>query len=65
MSRHPVRLGRIPWINTFPVYGAIDRGLVKVDAEMVSGTASELNDLLAAGGPGRGPADSPVAARVA
>jgi len=49
MSPHPVRLGRIPWINTFPVYGAIDRGLVKVDAEMVSGTASELNDLLAAG----------------
>jgi chorismate dehydratase len=49
MSRHPVRLGRIPWINTFPVYGAIDRGLVKVEAEIVSGTASELNDLLAAG----------------
>ncbi|HEY8258399.1 MAG TPA: menaquinone biosynthesis protein, partial [Gemmatimonadales bacterium] len=32
-----------------PVYGAIDRGLVKVPAEMVTGTASELNDLLAAG----------------
>ena len=46
---HPVRLGRIPWINTFPVYGAIDRGLVRVNAEIVSGTASELNDLLAAG----------------
>lgn len=46
---HPVRLGRIPWINAFPVYGAIDRGLVRVAAELVSGTASELNDLLAAG----------------
>jgi chorismate dehydratase len=44
-----MRLGRIPWINCYPVYGAIDRGLVKVPAEMVSGTASELNDLLAAG----------------
>jgi chorismate dehydratase len=40
---------RIPWINTFPVYGAIDRGLVKVAADIVTGTASELNDLLAAG----------------
>ena len=42
-------LGRIPWINCFPVYGAIDRRIVEVPAEMVSGTASELNDLLAAG----------------
>jgi len=49
MSAHPVRLGRIPWINTFPVYGAIDRGLVSVAADIVTGTASELNDLLAAG----------------
>ena len=44
-----MRLGRIPWINAYPVYGAIDRGLVSVPAELVSGTASELNDLLAAG----------------
>jgi chorismate dehydratase len=45
----PFRLGRIPWINAFPITGAIDRGMVTVDAEIVSGTASELNDLLAAG----------------
>ena len=44
-----MRLGRIPWINCYPVYGAIDRGLISVPAEIVSGTASELNDLLAAG----------------
>jgi chorismate dehydratase len=44
-----MRLGRIPWINCYPVYGAIDRGIVPVPAELVSGTASELNDLLAAG----------------
>jgi chorismate dehydratase len=44
-----MRLGRIPWINCYPIYGAIDRGLVPVPAELVSGTASELNDLLAAG----------------
>lgn len=44
-----MRLGRIPWINCYPIYGAIDRGLIRVGAELVSGTASELNDLLAAG----------------
>ncbi|MBA3555985.1 MAG: menaquinone biosynthesis protein [Gemmatimonadales bacterium] len=44
-----MRLGRIPWINCYPVYGAIDRGVVGVPAELVTGTASELNDLLAAG----------------
>ncbi|HEX3233822.1 MAG TPA: menaquinone biosynthesis protein [Gemmatimonadales bacterium] len=44
-----MRLGRIPWINCYPVYGAIDRGLVPMPASLVTGTASELNDLLAAG----------------
>jgi chorismate dehydratase len=44
-----VRLGRIPWINCYPIYGAIDRRLVRMPANLVSGTASELNDLLAAG----------------
>lgn len=44
-----MRLGRIPWINCYPVYGAIDRGIVPMLADLVSGTASELNDLLAAG----------------
>lgn len=48
LPARPARLGRIPWINAFPVYGAIDRGLIPVNAEVVSGTASELNDLLAA-----------------
>jgi chorismate dehydratase len=44
-----LRLGRIPWINCYPVYAAIDRGLVPVEAELITGTAAELNDLLAAG----------------
>lgn len=44
-----MRLGRIPWINCRPVYGAVDRGLIEIPARLVSGTASELNDLLAAG----------------
>jgi chorismate dehydratase len=44
-----MRLGRIPWINCYPVTGAIDRGVVPASAELVTGTAAELNDLLAAG----------------
>lgn len=44
-----MRLGRIAYVNCYPVYGAIDRGAVKVEAELVTGTPSELNDLLAAG----------------
>jgi chorismate dehydratase len=49
IARGPVRLGRIPWINCHPVYGALDRGLVGVEAELITGTAADLNDLLAAG----------------
>ena len=44
-----MRLGRIPYINCYPVYGAIDRGVVPVPAEIVTGTPAELNDLLVAG----------------
>ena len=44
-----MRLGRIPWINAAPVYAAMDRGLVPAPATIVSATAAELNDLLAAG----------------
>jgi chorismate dehydratase len=43
-----MRLGRIGYINCYPVYGAIDRGIVGVAAELVTGTPSELNDLLVA-----------------
>lgn len=44
-----MRLGRIPWINAAPVYAAMDRGLVPAPARVISATAAELNDLLAAG----------------
>ena len=30
--RPDVRVGRIPYINCYPVYGAIDRGIVPLDA---------------------------------
>lgn len=44
-----MRLGRIPWINAAPVYAAMDRGIVPAPQTVVSATAAELNDLLAAG----------------
>jgi len=44
-----MRVGRIGYINCYPVYGAIDRQLVPLAAELVTGTPSELNDLLVAG----------------
>jgi chorismate dehydratase len=44
-----MRIGRIPYINCYPVYGAIDRGIEHVSAEIVTGTPAELNDLLVAG----------------
>jgi aminodeoxyfutalosine synthase len=48
-SRRTLKLGRIGYINCYPIYGAIDRGIVRVPAELVTGTPSELNDLLIAG----------------
>jgi chorismate dehydratase len=44
-----MRVGRIPYVNCLPVYGAIDRGLETLEADLITGTAAELNDLLAAG----------------
>lgn len=42
-------IGRIPYINCYPVYGAIDRGLVRIDAELVDGVPTALNALMAQG----------------
>ncbi len=44
-----MRVGRIPYVNCLPVYGAIDRRLEALEADLITGTAAELNDLLAAG----------------
>src|SRR3954462_15123413 len=38
-----MRIGRIPYINCYPVYGAIDRGVVNLDAELVDGVPTDLN----------------------
>lgn len=43
------RVGRIPYVNCYPVYGAIDRGLVKLDGTIVSGVPTALNRAMSAG----------------
>jgi chorismate dehydratase len=44
-----MRVGRIPYVNCYPVYGGIDRGVVTLDATLVDGTPSELNARIARG----------------
>jgi len=44
-----VRIGRIPYINCYPVYGAVDRGIVSLGGTLVNGVPSQLNRLMAAG----------------
>ena len=44
-----MRVGRIPYINCYPVYGAIDRGVVPMAAELVDGVPTALNREMAAG----------------
>ena len=38
-----MRIGRIPYINCYPVYGAVDRGIVQLQGRVVDGIPSELN----------------------
>jgi chorismate dehydratase len=38
-----VRVGRIPYVNCYPVYGAIDRGIVPLNGTIVTGVPSALN----------------------
>ncbi|HXL86902.1 MAG TPA: menaquinone biosynthesis protein [Gemmatimonadaceae bacterium] len=44
-----IKIGRIPYINCYPVYGAIDRGVVRLDAELVDGVPTDLNRRMGAG----------------
>ena len=43
-----MKIGRIPYINCYPVYGAIDRGVVKLDAQLIDGVPTDLNRRMAA-----------------
>lgn len=44
-----MKIGRIPYVNCYPVYGAIDRGRIALDAELVDGVPTDLNRRMAAG----------------
>ena len=44
-----MRVGRIPYVNCYPVYGAIDRGIIPLDAAILDGVPSTLNAQMAAG----------------
>lgn len=44
-----VRVGRIPYINCYPVYGGIDRGIVPLDGHLIDGLPTTLNRRMAAG----------------
>lgn len=44
-----MRIGRIPYVNCYPVYGAIDRRVVTLDGTLVTGVPSALNARMADG----------------
>jgi chorismate dehydratase len=44
-----MRIGRIPYINCYPVYGAVDRGIVELNGDIVDGVPSALNQMMAQG----------------
>lgn len=44
-----VRVGRIPYVNCYPVYGAVDRGIVRLHATLVDGVPTALNLAMAEG----------------
>jgi len=44
-----LRIGRIPYINCFPVYGGIDRGVVPLNGTLIDGIPTALNRLMANG----------------
>ncbi len=44
-----MNVGRITYINCYPVYGAIDRGIVPLEANIVNGVPTHLNKLMSDG----------------
>jgi chorismate dehydratase len=49
MNTPTMRVGRIPYINCYPVYGAVDRRIVPLAAELVDGVPTALNRHMADG----------------
>jgi chorismate dehydratase len=44
-----MRVGRIPYVNCYPVYGAVDRGIVPLAAELIDGVPTALNRMMREG----------------
>ncbi|MBI1809577.1 MAG: menaquinone biosynthesis protein [Gemmatimonadetes bacterium] len=44
-----MRVGRIPYINCYPVYGGVDRGVVPLAGRLVDGVPTALNGMMARG----------------
>ncbi|MDA1080465.1 MAG: menaquinone biosynthesis protein [Gemmatimonadetes bacterium] len=44
-----LRVGRIPYVNCYPVYGGVDRGIVSMNADIVDGVPTALNGMMADG----------------
>ncbi len=44
-----MRVGRIPYVNCYPVYGGIDRGRIPFNAQLVDGVPTKLNRMMADG----------------
>jgi len=44
-----MKIGRIPYINCYPVYGAIDRGVVQIEGKLVDGVPTDLNARMSRG----------------
>ena len=44
-----MRVGRIPYVNCYPVYGGIDRGNIPFSALLVDGVPTKLNRMMADG----------------
>jgi len=49
VNTRAMRVGRIPYINCYPVYGAVDRRIVPLGAELVDGVPTALNKQMADG----------------
>lgn len=43
------RVGRVGYINCFPIFYPLEKGLIKLSAQIVADHPSNLNSLLAAG----------------
>lgn len=49
MSRKPLRMGRISFLNVLPIYHPLEAGIIPHDFELVAGPPAFLNELMAQG----------------